>query len=172
MAQFAASHSLPATIEHTDGSCFLKSASGRAAVAQKKLSFATIDHTDYDTIPYVDTTLTHSSRILRVDEIEGLYRGPRGKTEWFGQKKDLRTRLEKMKQVDGHVSLSDVEKVMGQEIGKGLEGALQEIGWVVAYTFNSPDELDSSKSPTWNEEQAIDINEVRGQSLIHLVWVR
>jgi hypothetical protein len=161
-AQFAARLSLPLSIEQGDGHSFLKSPSARASLAHHHISYTTISNADYDTIPYIDTTITHSSRILRVDHIEGSYRGPRGKTEWGGEKKELRERLSKLKQLDGHVSLSDAEEVMGKKFGEGLKEALEEVEWTVAFTFRSPDDLDSSKSPTWDEEQAIDLGEVRG----------
>jgi hypothetical protein len=161
-AQFAAVHSLPLKIEDTSGSSFLKAASARVSLAQHHLTHVTIPTADYDTIPYIDTTITHSPRILRVDEIGSSYRGPRGKTEWQGEKKEVREKLKKMKQLDGHVSLSDAERLMGREFGKGLKEGLEEVGWTVAYTYRSPDDLDSSKSPTWDEEQAVDMEEVRG----------
>lgn len=164
LREFAKLHSLPSSIEQSDGQSILRQHDTFPSdKAIRPLTVKRIANEEYDTVPFLPT----DRRIVRIDQLEGSYRklGLDRIRSWDPKEHDMRHVLNELKAVDGHVSLSDAEGVLGRKIAEGLAEELDSIGYGLAYTFHSFDDLDSAKSPTWDEEQVVDLLEARGTSL-------
>lgn len=160
MADFLSRHSLPPSLERSDGQTVFTADADAASLLHNAFKVQILRRDEeYDSSPLDES----APRLFRFDALQPVLKdGESSSRSTVELRKWERMMLAGARVEGGHVPYREAEKIMDVRGEEALGVALKRVGWMLAYTFRQPNRWETIKAVDVYETQVIERAESKG----------